>query len=89
MQQLRREGSGQSLRKLLKNTWEKLNSLCDKLTLPHFSPSDLQYLEMYMLAMKPIAKALNFLQGENHINYDVTSMLHIVRLYSIRAVITV
>ncbi|XP_050339934.1 uncharacterized protein LOC126766125 isoform X3 [Bactrocera neohumeralis] len=48
---------------------EKLNNLCDKLTLPQFSARDIQYLEMYNLVMEPIAKALDFLQGESNINY--------------------
>ncbi|XP_049318513.1 uncharacterized protein LOC125780343 [Bactrocera dorsalis] len=48
---------------------DKLNPLCERLSLSQFSPSDLQYLEMYQLLMGPIARALDYLQGENNVNY--------------------
>lgn len=46
-----------------------LNDLCEKLNIPTFSSSEMQYLESYRLLMSPIAEALDFLQGEKNMMF--------------------
>ncbi|XP_049310625.1 uncharacterized protein LOC125778135 [Bactrocera dorsalis] len=49
----------------------RLNILCEQLSLAPFSLSDVQYLESYKLLMTPIAQALDFLQGEQNVKFEL------------------
>lgn len=51
---------------LHEDTKPKLATLHQKLGLPHFKETEIQYLEDYCQVMKPLATALDILQGETN-----------------------
>lgn len=48
---------------------EKLVQLMKKIGVPHFKENEIEYLEEFCVIMKPIAMALDQLQGENNCYY--------------------
>lgn len=57
-----------SLQGLLKQR-SKIAELCTALKIPQFQDKELDFIEEYCNCVKPIAEALDWLQGENHTFY--------------------
>lgn len=57
-----------SLKDVIKNK-NKLNELCRMFKEPSFSESDFIYIEDYLMLLKPIAEAIDFLQGSKGMVY--------------------
>lgn len=57
-----------AISKILKHE-EKLNDICNKLSIPLFKKIDIQYLSEYCILMEPVAATLDFLQQEENLLY--------------------
>ena len=67
------------LQKKLEKSNDNLNTLMQKLNVPKFSKDEIEFCKEYLLVMKPISCALDYIQGDNTFLGDILPMVIKIR----------